>query len=70
MLHLLAFKSVSWAYLATTGSNMILLASFPVLNDSNNYLWIAYTLAGTAISLLCDFVYRILKKRILRRKKR
>lgn len=70
MLHLLAFKSVSWAYLAATGSNMILLASFPVLNDSNNYLWIAYTLAGTAIPLLCDFVYRIFKKRILRRKKR
>lgn len=62
ILHLLSFKLVSLYFLQYTGSNMILLASFPVLDNMDALLWLFYSTVGLGLPLLLDFCYRKYKR--------
>lgn len=50
--HFLAFKLVSIAYIYYKDFPINCLVQFPVLKETNSYLWIFYSLIGMAISLL------------------
>lgn len=49
--HFLAFKLVSFCYLYLTHQPIDLLTSFPVLKESNGWLWLVYVISGTALPL-------------------
>lgn len=57
ILHLLAFKIVSYVGVLVTGQEGYLIASFPVLYTSGLW-WIAYTAVGITIPLLLDILYK------------
>lgn len=50
--HFLAFKLVSLVYIEYCHLQLGNLAQFPVLPESNLYLWIIYSLTGIGISIL------------------
>lgn len=56
ILHFVSFKLVSLLYLGFTKGDIMLLASFPVLNNIP-YLWIAYSFAGVTIPIICRQIY-------------
>ncbi len=58
--HFLAFKVVSYAYIACSGSPISMLSQFPVMNDVPSWLWAVYTIVGVGLSLLMwEIVNRI-----------
>ena len=50
--HLLAFKFVSFLYICINDLPIKLLTSFPVLEETNTWLWIVYSIVGVIIPLL------------------
>ena len=54
--HFLAFKAISYLYVWITDAPVDLVASFPVISPAPRWLWIAYTLAGIGLSLLCGTI--------------
>lgn len=65
MLHYLAFKPVTFAYLYFTGSNMLGLAKFPVLGHLT-WLKVVYAIVGTILPLVAEYLFSLVKKRISR----
>ncbi len=63
LLHPLCFKLVSWLYIVFSDKDPLLLAAFPRIENAG-LLWIAYTVVGTALPLLINFVYKSLKDRV------
>lgn len=57
ILHLLAFKIVSYIGVFVNGYDPCLVAAFPVLYKGGLW-WLAYTLVGITVSLLSSFLYR------------
>lgn len=60
ILHLLAFKIVSYIGVLANGQELYLVAAFPVLYRGGLW-WIAYTAVGIAVSLLFDVLYKRIK---------
>lgn len=60
VLHFLSFKIVSYFYLVVTNENILLLASFPVL-DRAQYLWIIYVIAGVTVPLMFSYLWGKIK---------
>lgn len=50
--HFLAFKPVSYLWIKAHHLPISYLSKFPVLEDTNSWMWVIYTLAGTALPLL------------------
>lgn len=50
--HFLAFKPVSFVYLHFNGLPIDLLTMFPVLEETNSWMWIVFTFVGISLSLL------------------
>ncbi len=48
--HFLIFKLVSVVYIVVNGHSLSRLSEFPVLGDTNNWLWIVYTLVAVMLS--------------------
>lgn len=65
--HFLAFKLVSWLYICIKKLPLDYLTQFPVLQSSNSYLWVIYSLVGIGISLL---IWELLHIRVLSSKKK
>ncbi len=58
--HFLCFKPVSLAWVAMHHLPLHRLADFPVLHDTNSWIWIPYTLFSTAASLaICEAKVKI-----------
>lgn len=57
ILHLLAFKIVSYIGVFVNGHDPCLVAAFPVLYRGGLW-WIAYTVVGITVSLLLGFLYQ------------
>lgn len=58
--HFLAFKLISYVYIACNGLPITLLSQFPVLKETPSWLWLAYSIVGVAASLLMwEIVNRI-----------
>ena len=62
MLHYLAFKPVTFAYLYFSGSNMLGLAKFPVFGHLT-WLKVVYAIVGTILPLAAESLFSIVKKR-------
>ena len=60
ILHLLAFKLVSFAGVFVNGNAPYLVAAFPVLYRGGLW-WVAYTVVGIAVSLLINMLYQRIK---------
>ncbi len=60
ILHLLAFKIVSFIGVFVNGHAPYLVAAFPVLYRGGLW-WIAYTVVGILVSLLLDVLYKKIK---------
>ncbi len=60
ILHLLAFKIVSYIGVFANGHRRYLVAAFPVLYRGGMW-WIAYTAVGIAVPLLLNILYRKIK---------
>ena len=60
ILHLLAFKLVSYAGVFAKGQARYLVAAFPVLYRGGLW-WVAYTVVGIAVSLLINMLYQRIK---------
>ena len=60
ILHLLAFKIVSYIGVLVKGQDFYLVAAFPVLYRGS-FWWIAYTVVGSFVSLLMDILYQKIK---------
>ena len=65
MLHYLAFKPVTVAYLYFTDSNMLGLAKVPVFGHLT-WLKVVYAIVGTMLPLTAEYLFSIFKKRTLR----
>lgn len=50
--HFLFFKIITAIYILAMGHSVSRLSEFPVLNDTNNWLWIAYTVVAVALSYM------------------
>lgn len=50
--HFLAFKLVSFVYIACTGLPIELLSQFPTMESVPSWLWVVYSIVGVAVSLL------------------
>ena len=50
--HFLAFKLVSFVYIACTGLPIELLSQFPTMESVPSWLWMVYSIVGVAVSLL------------------
>ena len=61
VLHLLSFKVVSYIYVFATKSDSMLLASFPVLDNTARYLWMAYSVVGIVLPVICYQFYRAIR---------
>lgn len=57
LLHLLAFKLISWLYVVIANKPMIYLAVFPSIRNVD-CLWVLYTISGIAIPLLFQWIFR------------
>lgn len=66
LLHLCAFKAVSYLYLTAAGGDMLLLAAFPHI-ENVPFLWIAYLAAGLSVPLALDCLYRLAKAKVLKK---
>ncbi|MFG6328327.1 MAG: acyltransferase [Lachnospiraceae bacterium] len=64
VLHLLAFKIVTWIYILISNRDVLLLAAFPVISKVP-YLWAFYTLCGVAVPLFAEAVFLKFKKAFL-----
>lgn len=54
LLHFLSFKIISFIYLFITNQPLLLLASFPVLNNIPDYLWICYTFTAIIVPITIE----------------
>ena len=54
-MHFLCFKVVSVLYILATGGNILLLASFPVLEGTPAMFWILYWIVGLSLPILFSF---------------
>lgn len=59
--HFLAFKLVSWIYLLFSERPAILLASFPVIVNVPEWLWIFYSIVGIIVPYAIYRVWGLLK---------
>lgn len=50
--HFLFFKLVSAAYIMVCGHSVTRLSEFPVLADTNNWLWVLYTVVAVVLSYI------------------
>ena len=50
--HFLAFKLISFIYLYFNDLSIDLLTEFPVLEKTNSWIWIAYTIGGICFPLV------------------
>lgn len=50
--HFIAFKLVSFVYIACNRLSVELLSQFPVMDGVPSWLWVVYSIAGVAVSLL------------------
>lgn len=57
--HFLSFKLVSWVYIKYTEVPIDNLKQFPVLQDTNPYLWVLYSLIGVSVSLIIWKLFHI-----------
>lgn len=67
ILHFLSFKLVTWLGLLATGGEGYLLAAFPTYFTGGAW-WLAYTVAGLALPLGADWVYKKVKTAVLAKK--
>lgn len=65
--HFLAFKFVSRIYIHFNGLPIDLLTNFPVLEETNSWLWIAYSITGIIMPLLFWKLSNDLKRTTLNR---
>lgn len=63
--HFVAFKVVSWGYINVAEQNKLLLASFPVINNGTEYLWIIYSICGISIPMAIAEIYQYGKSRMI-----
>ena len=50
--HFLAFKSVSYVWIKAHGLPISCLSQFPVLKDTDSWMWVPYSIVGVALPLL------------------
>lgn len=68
LLHLISFKIATYLYIAITGGDILLLASYPVLNDVP-FLWILYSVVGVIVPIVLDVGYLRCKNSLLNKEK-
>ena len=64
LLHSLAFKIISLLYIAFTGSDIVLLASYQVIFSTPQWVRYIYLLIGIVVPLLLNWPYTVLKNNI------
>jgi len=64
-LHFTCLKIVSLVKIGAYGLPIERLAEFPVIEENNSLWWIAYTLVGVAVPLLCQKAYDNIKEEIV-----
>lgn len=64
-LHFTCLKIVSLLKIRVYGLPIERLAEFPVIEANNSWWWIAYTLVGVAVPLLCQIAYDNIKEKIV-----
>lgn len=63
-MYLLAFKVISLIKISYYGIHSERLAEFPVIEQNNNWWWIAYALVGVGIPLILSKCYNVLIQRL------
>lgn len=63
-LHFLSFKLISFIWIKTNNMSKVYLAVYPVI-DQSYFLWIAYLVAGVAIPLFIELMYRKFHYRVI-----
>lgn len=64
-LHFTCLKIVSLIKIGVYGLPIERLAEFPVIEENNSWWWIAYTLVGVAVPILCQKAYDNIKEKIV-----
>ena len=66
--HFLAFKPVSFVYLHFNGLPIDLLIMFPVLEETNSWMWIVYVISGIIFPLaIWELIHYISVRKCIKR---
>jgi len=65
ILHLISFKVVTLLYIGLKALPIFMLASFPVLFDTGEWIKIIYTMVGVFVPLLIYWLFEVSKERML-----